>query len=343
MVEQLSQEINVSRPIATLLLQRGITDFNSAKKFFRPSLENLHNPFLMKGMDLAVSRIKQAVSQNEKILFYGDYDVDGTTAVATMISFFGKIYEHVDFYIPDRYKEGYGVSFQGIDFAEEKGFSLIVTLDCGIKSAEKVEYAQQKGIDFIICDHHLPGEIIPPAVAVLDPKQPGCQYPYKELSGCGVGFKLAQAFALENNIPETYVYELIDLVAVSIACDIVPVTGENRVLAYYGLQKINKNPRRSIKALFETANLKKEITVSDLVFILGPRINAAGRIDHARKAVELLISENDSDAEQIAKLINEDNLTRKDLDAEITRQALQLIAENEQWQNARSLVLYQED
>jgi single-stranded-DNA-specific exonuclease len=339
-VNKLSGELNISPLLANLLVQRCITNFDEAKRFFRPSLDDLHDPFLMLGMDAAVTRIEQAIKQGEHIMVFGDYDVDGTTAVALVYTFLSKIYDRVSFYIPDRYKEGYGISKTGIDFAFEKGFKLIIALDCGIKSVNEIEYAKEKGIDFIICDHHLPGERVPNAVAVLDPKRPGCNYPYKELPGCALGFKLAQAFAQKNNIPREELEQYLDLVVVSIAADIVPITGENRVLAYYGLKQINTSPRQGLKTLLELNNIKKELTITDLVFIIGPRINAAGRIDSGRKSVELLISADATIAMESSIDINKHNLDRRDLDTTITTQALEMIATNEVMLKRKSTVVF---
>jgi single-stranded-DNA-specific exonuclease len=288
-IRKLSGEINVNGYLSTVLLQRGFDTFALAKDFFRPSLEQLHDPFLMKDMRKAVDRLKHAIDSNEKILVYGDYDVDGTTAVALVYNYLHRFYPHCEIYIPDRSKEGYGVSQAGIEWAEENRYTLIVALDCGIKASDMVLLADHKGIDFIICDHHLPDEKIPNAVAVLDPKQKDCEYPYTELSGCGLGFKLIQAYAREYRNEEE-VYEFLDLVAVSIASDIVPITGENRILTYFGLKKLNENPLPGLKALKEIAQNKNELDVSGIVFTLGPRINAAGRVAHASAAVELLIS-----------------------------------------------------
>ncbi|HEY6163237.1 MAG TPA: single-stranded-DNA-specific exonuclease RecJ [Bacteroidia bacterium] len=339
-VNKLSGELNISPLLANLLVQRGINNFDEAKKFFRPSLDDLHDPFLMLDMDAAVARIEQAIKNGEHIMVFGDYDVDGTTAVALVYTFLSKIYDKVSFYIPDRYKEGYGISKTGIDFAHEKGFKLIIALDCGIKSVNEIEYAKTKGIDFIICDHHLPGERVPNAVAVLDPKRPGCNYPYKELPGCALGFKLAQAFAQKNNIPRAELEQYLDLVVVSIAADIVPITGENRVLAFYGLKQINTSPRQGLKTLLELNNIKKELTITDLVFIIGPRINAAGRIDSGRKSVELLISADATLAMESSIDINKHNLDRRDLDTTITIQALEMIATNEAMLKRKSTVVF---
>lgn len=335
--------INADRISATLLLQRGITDFNSAKDFFRPDLNLLHNPFLMKDMDKAVGRILTAIEKKEKILVYGDYDVDGTTSVALFYSYLVSIGSQTGYYIPDRYGEGYGISFKGIDFAKENNYTLVVSLDCGIKANEKIEYANEKGIDFIICDHHLPGEHLPKAIAVLDPKRNDCTYPYKELSGCGVGFKLAQALQQKLNRPFAQLTEYLDLVAISIAADIVAITGENRVLCYFGLQEVNKLKRPGIKALYQTNKLKKELTVSDLVFVIAPRINAAGRIDHAMRAAELLLSKNVEEAERLAGGINLTNTNRREIDQGMTAQALEMIDSDLEAINKKTTVIFNEN
>lgn len=323
-IHRLSTELKVDGLIAHLLLQRGITNFKEAKKFFRPELSDLHNPFLMQDMDKAVARIQRAIANGENILVYGDYDVDGTTSVALLSSYLQVTYANVATYIPDRYNEGYGVSYQGIDFAEDNDFSLIIALDCGIKAIDKVAYASEKGIDFIICDHHRPGETIPDAVAVLDPKRKDCNYPYKELCGCGVGFKLIQALAAKEGLGIETLNPYLDLVAVAIAADIVPITGENRVLAYYGLQVINAAPRIGIKAIINQLK-KTTLTITDVVFVIAPRINAAGRIEHAQHAVNLLTATDYQQAEQFAKEIEAFNTDRKGLDREITVEALQQI------------------
>lgn len=341
-VKRIMQDLNQEEKIAAMLVLRGVTNFDEAKKFFRPSLDDLHNPFLMKGMHAAVERLSKAIQQNENILVYGDYDVDGTTAVSLMYSFLTSFYSNVAYYIPDRYAEGYGISFKGIDFASDNNFSLIISLDCGIRSVDKINYANEKNIDFIICDHHLPCDEIPNAVAVLDPQQKDCNYPYKELTGCGVGYKLIQAYCLKNNIPVENTYQYLDLLAISCAADIVPITGENRVLTFYGLQQVNEKPRPGIKALLELSIVKKSITVSDLVFIIGPRINAAGRIQSGMNAVELLTSHDIEKARETALLINKNNLERKELDIQITSEALQIIEENSVLQQRKTTVLYSE-
>ena len=336
-VSSLQESLGVAPIIATLLAQRGINTFEEAKQFFRPQLSDLNDPFLMKDMDLAVNRLHTAISGNEKVLVYGDYDVDGTTAVSLMYLFLKNKCSHVEYYIPDRYEEGYGVSYKGIDYAKINGFTLIVCLDCGIKAVEKVAYAKDQGIDFIICDHHRPGEKLPSAVAVLDPKRMDCNYPFKELCGCGVGFKLAQAYHQYFNLPFEDLIPLLDLVVVSIAADIVPIIDENRVLAFYGLQQLNSNPRIGLKALMTVANRKEIFNISDVVFGLAPRINAAGRIEHGNKAVELLVQEDFSQAKVKAEYIDKHNLTRKELDQNITKEALEKIVPN-----AKTTVVFSE-
>ena len=321
----LQESLGVSELVATLLAQRGIETFEEAKQFFRPQLSDLYNPFLMKDMDKAVERLHRAISSNEKILVYGDYDVDGTTAVSLMYLFLKDKCKYVEYYIPDRYDEGYGVSYKGIDYAKSNDFSLIVCLDCGIKAVEKVAYAKNKDVDFIICDHHRPGDILPLAVAVLDPKRSDCDYPFKELCGCGVGFKLAQAYHQQYNLPFEDLVPLLDLVVVSIAADIVPMIGENRVLSFYGLQQLNASPRIGLKALMDVANRKDTFNISDVVFGLAPRINAAGRIEHGNKAVELLVQQDFSIAKEKADYIDNHNFTRKELDKSITQEALGMI------------------
>lgn len=328
-IDQLSKELHVEPLVAHLLLQRGITDYEMAKAFFRPELSHLHDPFLMKDMDKAVERIETAMVNEENILVYGDYDVDGTTAVALMSSFLLETYPNVATYIPDRYSEGYGISFQGIDFAEDNDISLIIALDCGIKAVDKVQYAKEKGIDFIVCDHHRPGEILPDAVAILDPKQEDCGYPYKELCGCGVGFKLVQALASKQGRTMDDLILYLDLVATAIAADIVPITGENRVLAHYGLMVINEHPRTGIKALMGQTK-KRELTITDVVFIIAPRINAAGRMKHGQHAVTLLTEADFAKAQQFAAEIELFNTERRGLDQEITEEALVQIRENEE-------------
>ena len=321
----LQESLGVSELVASLLAQRGIETFEEAKQFFRPQLSDLYNPFLMKDMDKAVERLHRAISSNEKILVYGDYDVDGTTAVSLMYLFLKEKCQYVEYYIPDRYDEGYGVSYKGIDYAKSNDFSLIVCLDCGIKAVEKVAYAKNKDVDFIICDHHRPGDTLPLAVAVLDPKRSDCDYPFKELCGCGVGFKLAQAYHQQYNLPFEDLVPLLDLVVVSIAADIVPMIDENRVLSFYGLQQLNASPRIGLKALMDVANRKDTFNISDVVFGLAPRINAAGRIEHGNKAVELLVQQDFSIAKEKADYIDSHNFTRKELDKSITQEALAMI------------------
>ena len=340
-VQQLQKELQVDEVIAALLVQRGINTFEQAKTFFRPSLNDLHDPYLMKDMDKAVVRIEKAINNKENILVFGDYDVDGTTAVSLVSSFLKTFYPNVDTYIPDRYDEGYGISFKGIDYAHDNQIALIIALDCGIKSIEHIDYANNKGIDFIICDHHRPGEILPNAVAVLDPKRDDCSYPYDELCGCGVGFKLIQALGKNRNQTIQDLLPYLDLVATAIAADIVPITGENRVLAKFGLEVINSNPRPGIQALIQ--NIKKNtLTITDVVFIVAPRINAAGRIKHGNYAVQLLTEFNLVQATDFALEIEEFNTDRRGLDQKITKEALLQIEENHE-QIGFSTVVYQED
>ncbi|WMN12841.1 single-stranded-DNA-specific exonuclease RecJ [Marivirga salinae] len=339
-VDELSQSININPVLSKILVNRGITSFEEAKSYFRPSIEDCHDPFLMQDMSIAVNRLIKAIDNNEPILVYGDYDVDGSTSVAMMYSFLKNYCKNLFYYIPDRYLEGYGISIKGIDYAKENNCGLIISLDCGIKALDQVNYANSKDIDFIICDHHNPGETLPEAIAVLDPKRKDCSYPFKELSGCGVGFKLIQAFCIQKEIPEHHAFELLDLVAISIAADIVAVTGENRTLAFYGLEKINFNPRPGIKALLQASGLKDKITISNLVFQLGPRINAAGRIDHAHLAVRLLTAIHEDEALIIAENVTTKNNTRKDFDQNITAEALSTIEENENLLSAKSTVLF---
>ncbi|WP_350293293.1 single-stranded-DNA-specific exonuclease RecJ [uncultured Croceitalea sp.] len=336
-IDQLSKELRVDRLVAQLLLQRGISTYEEAKKFFRPQLSDLHDPSLMKDMDIAVSRIEKAIEADENILVYGDYDVDGTTAVALLSSYLLESYPNVATYIPDRYGEGYGVSLQGIDFAEDNGFSLIIALDCGVKAIEQVSYAKEKNIDFIICDHHRPGKNLPDAVAILDPKRADCEYPYDELCGCGVGFKLIQALALKRGQTINDLIPYLDLVATAIGADIVPITGENRVLAYFGMQVINANPRIGFKAIINQIK-KKELNITDVVFIIAPRINAAGRMKHGQHAVNLLRETNIEQAEAFAKEIEQFNTDRRGLDKDITEQALLQIKENKEEDRFTSVV-----
>lgn len=338
-VAELCKAINTSGYSSAILLQRGINDFGSAKRFFRPSLHDLHDPFLMKDMDKAVARLKKALDNDEKILIYGDYDVDGTTAVALVYSYLHSFYSHCEIYIPDRYAEGYGVSVAGIEWAERHGYSLIIALDCGIKASEAVTLAHKKGIDFIICDHHLPDEVIPGAVAVLDPKQDDCQYPCPDLSGCGLGFKFMQAFARRFG-NESDLHEYLDLVAVSIASDIVPIVDENRILCFYGLRKLNENPSPGLKALKEIAGIKSELDVSGVVFTLGPRINAAGRVAHGSAAVGLLIASSVDEANALAEKLNLKNDLRKEFDMSITEEAIAMIEANSTLRTSKSTVLF---
>lgn len=336
-VDRLSKELSIGKTLSKLLVQRGISTFEEAKKFFRPSLEELHDPFLLKDMDLAVARIETAIENEENILIYGDYDVDGTTSVSLVSSYLRTITTNIATYIPDRYEEGYGISYKGIDFAADNDFSLIIALDCGIKAIDKVVYASEKMVDFIICDHHKPGDQIPDAVAVLNPKREDCSYPYDELCGCGVGFKLIQAFASKRGQTIDDLTQYLDLAATAIAADIVPMTGENRVLAYYGLQVINSNPRNGIKAIIHQIN-KKVLTITDVVFIIAPRINAAGRIKHGNAAVELLTESNFDTAVAFAKTINEYNSDRRELDTQITKEALSQIKELQEEKRYTSVV-----
>lgn len=340
----LHQQLNISRSLCSMLVQRGIHSFEQAKDYFRPSLQKLHDPFLMKDMDKAVNRITNAFEKKEKILVFGDYDVDGTTSVAVMYRFLHSIYEPalLDFYIPHRYREGYGVSKMGIDFAAEHGFSLIISLDCGIKSAELVAYAKTLGIDFIICDHHLPDEVLPDAVAILNAKQKDCNYPYKELCGCGVGFKLITALAQHFNIDEEHYLIYLDLVATAIAADIVPMTGENRILAYHGLQQINSNPCPGISALIKLGGIQTKLSITNVVFVIAPRVNAAGRMDDARKAVQLFIEKDPAKALEIAGQLHSDNTDRKEADSSITAEALEIIRQDPALINRKTTVVFRE-
>ncbi|MDB5025586.1 MAG: recJ [Mucilaginibacter sp.] len=343
-VIKLADALTIDTVLSTLLIHRGITNYEDARYFFRPEVRHLHDPFLMADMEKAVERIENAIMAGEKILVYGDYDVDGTTSVSLVYSFFRKLYDPIEYYIPDRYREGYGISTQGIDYAADNGFGLIIALDCGIKSVDKIAYANTKGVDFVICDHHLPGKELPEAIAVLDPKRSDCEYPYKELSGCGIGFKLIQAYAQKNDIPFQEVACYLDLVAISIACDIVHITGENRVLAYFGLQKLNNEPCIGVKILMEiAARATGNYTISDIVFTLGPRINAAGRIDDAKHAVELLIACHDQAAREKGMLINIKNTERKGHDLSITDEALSMIAGDEVMIGRKSTVVFNEN
>ena len=340
-VKLLAEALNVEEFVATLLVQRGIETFEQARQFFRPTLADLHNPYLMKDMDKAVERIELAIENGENILVFGDYDVDGTTAVSLVSSYLKTYYPNVATYIPDRYDEGYGISFKGIDFADDNGFSLIVALDCGIKSIDHVAYANARNIDFIICDHHRPGNSLPEAIAVLDPKRDDCSYPYDELCGCGIGFKLIQALGENRNQTIEDLTSYLDLVATAIAADIVPMTGENRILAYFGLQVINSDPRPGFKALVHQIK-KQTLDITDVVFIIAPRINAAGRIKHGNHAVELLTEFDFEQAQQFASEIEAYNSERKDLDKQITKEALSQIIENNEEKRFTSVV-FQED
>ncbi len=314
-VRALSAELGIDQVLANLLVQRNITTAERAREFFKPDLSKLHDPFLMKDMDKAVERLEKAISNEEKVLIYGDYDVDGTTAVALMYTFIRNFNPNVEYYIPDRYDEGYGISYKGIDWGHENGYTLIIALDCGIKAVEKVAYAKGLGMDMIICDHHLPDEELPPAVAILDPKRRDCSYPFDDLSGCGVGFKLIQAYAMRKSIPFAWVESFLDLVAVSIAADLVSMTGENRILAYYGLERLNQSPRKGLQSIIRLSGLENhKISVDDIVFKIGPRINAAGRMESGRTAVHLLVSRNDEEAQSIGKIIDLHNKERKSVD-----------------------------
>ena len=337
----LQKTLNIHSVFCKILSQRGITTFENAKDFFRPRLEQLHDPWLMKDMDKAVERILSAITNNEKILVFGDYDVDGTTSVACMYQFLKTIHTSVDFYIPHRYREGYGVSKAGIDFAKENDFTLIISLDCGIKSVDLIAYAREIGIDFIVCDHHMPDEELPPAIAILNPKQKDCNYPYKELCGCGVGFKLITAIAEKMNLPQGNVFEFLDLVAVAIAADIVHMTGENRILAFYGLKKANENPNNGIRALCFLSGLKDQLHITNLVFMIAPRVNAAGRMDDASKAVQLFVAKTYEEALGYAEMLQSDNTDRKEADSNTTQEALALIEANEHWIKNKSAVLFQ--
>jgi single-stranded-DNA-specific exonuclease len=337
----LQKALNIHPVLCRILGQRGLDTYDKARDFFRPQLSQLHDPWLMKDMDKAVQRILTAIQHQEKILVFGDYDVDGTTSVSSMYCFLKKIHNHLDYYIPHRYREGYGVSKMGIDYAKENGVSLIISLDCGIKSVELIRYAKGLGIDFVVCDHHLPDIELPPAVAILNPKQKDCNYPFKELCGCGVGFKLMTALTKELNLPADTVYEYLDLVATAIAADIVPMVGENRILAYHGLKKANDNPNNGIKALSHLSGLQKELHINSLVFMIAPRVNAAGRMDDASKAVQLFVADTYAEALHYAEMLHSDNTDRKEADLSITQEALALIEENAAWATNKSTVVYQ--
>lgn len=340
-VSRLQSELKINITLCRILVQRGMQNFEQAKDYFRPQLSHLHSPWEMKDMKKAVDRIQRAFNANEKILVFGDYDVDGTTAVASMYSFIKKMHSNVAFYIPHRYKEGYGISKAGIEFARENNFSLVIALDCGIKSADLINYANSLGIDFIVCDHHLPDEKIPDAVAILNPKQKDCGYPFKELCGCGVGFKLMCALCEQMNMPLENAYEYLDLVATAIAADIVPMNGENRVLAFYGLIKANENPNYGIKALATLGGAKQSLHINNLVYMIAPRVNAAGRMDDASKAVHLFIAANYEEAMHYAEQLHSDNSDRKEADTDITAEALTLISQNQHWLKMKSTVVYQ--
>lgn len=337
----LYESLKIHPVICSLLVQRGIETYEQARDFFRPQLSQLHDPWLMKDMRKAVDRVIAAFTAQEKILVFGDYDVDGTTAVACMYRFLKKLHEPVEFYIPHRYREGYGVSKMGIDFASENGCTLIISLDCGIKSTELIAYAKTLGIDFIVCDHHLPDEVLPPAVAILNPKQKDCPYPFKELCGCGVGFKLITALTQELDLPAEMAFDHLDLVATAIAADIVDIVGENRILAYYGLKKANENPNPGIRALCTLSAVKDTLHINSLVFMIAPRVNAAGRMDDARKAVQLFVAADYEEAMEYAAMLHSDNTDRKEADSTITAEALALISETRAWDGRKSTVVYQ--
>jgi len=340
----LQKQLKIHPVLCRFLVQRGVTTFDQAKRFFRPSLKSLHNPFLMKDMDLAIRRINDAIFYGENILVYGDYDVDGTTAIATVYAFFKKFYNNIEYYVPNRYKEGYGISYDAIKWCTENNYTLIICLDCGIKAIDKIAYAKEQGIDFIICDHHLPGPELPPAVAVLDPKRSDCNYPYIDLSGCGIGFKLVQAYTIFHRRDPQDIYDLLDLSVVSIASDIVPITGENRILAYHGLLKLNENPRPGLKSMIELSGMKGKLSISDIVFVLGPRINAAGRMEDASDAVKLLTAtELNGNADDGAAILQKHNTARKEVDMTITQEAIDLIDNDEIQKAKKSTVLYKKD
>jgi len=343
-VKSLKESLKINETICAMLVQRGITNFEDAKKYFRPDLNNLHDPWLMKDMRKAVDRVELAILKNEKILVFGDYDVDGTTAVASFYQFLCSIYnpEFLDYYIPHRYREGYGVSKAGIDFASANGFTLIVCLDCGIKSVDLINYAKTLGIDFIICDHHLPGNVLPNASAILNPKQTDCEYPYKELCGCGVGFKFMMALSEHFQKEADYYLRYLDLVAVAIAADIVPMTDENRILAYHGLHKINTNPSLGISTIIKLGAIQKKLTISNVVFIIAPRVNAAGRMDDARKAVQLFIEQNETEAVKLGEMLQSDNKERKETDSSITQEALEILQEDISFKDKKSCVIYRD-
>ena len=339
-IDALSKDLDCSYVIANLLLQRGVNTAEEAHAFFNPTLNMLHDPFLMKDMDKAVTRLERAIGNEEKIMIYGDYDVDGTTAVALLYKYLKNKCENPEYYIPDRYTEGYGVSIRAIDYAAENGISLMIVTDCGVKAVEKVRYAKSKGVDVIICDHHTPGDELPDAVAVLDPQRKDCNYPYRWLSGCGVSFKLAQAYSLRHNLPMSDLYKLLDLVCVSIASDIVPITGANRILAYFGMLQLNQNPSLGLKTILKFSGIDKDLTVNDIVFRIGPKINAAGRVESGNKSVELLIADDEKKAAEVAGSINNFNDQRKKLDHDITEEALEYINQSHYDQTQKATVLY---
>ncbi len=340
----LAEEIKVSPVLCRLLIDRGITTAEEAQRFFRPQLHDLHDPFLMAEMDKAVERLNRAMGNRERIMIYGDYDVDGCTAVALVYRFLQKYYSHIEYYIPNRYEEGYGVSKQGVDLAVEHGVKLIIVLDCGIKAVEEIQYAKEHGIDFIICDHHVPDSVVPPAVAILNAKMPNNTYPYLDLSGCGVGFKFMQAFAISNGIPFSKLIPLLDLVAVSIASDIVPIMGENRILAYHGLRQLNNNPSVGLKAIIDVCGLKdKELTMSDIVFRIGPRINASGRMENGTESVEVLIGHDYDKAYNQAELLELYNEERRELDKQMTHDASDYVEAHPEMKTRKSIVIYNED
>lgn len=341
--ENLANELNIDACLAQILVQRGITNFEDARYFFRPTLTQLHDPFLMKDMEQAIARITLALQNGERIMVYGDYDVDGTTAVTLTYSFFSQFTSEIAYYIPDRHKEGYGISTTGIDFAAENGFTLIIALDCGIRSVDKIEHANSLGVDFIICDHHLPGETLPAAVAVLDPKRADCEYPFKELSGCGIGFKLAQAYCQANDLPDELYEQYLDLCMVSIAADIVPIVDENRVMAHFGLTKLNTNPCCGLKALMQISGKTENYSVTDVVFLLAPRINAAGRMGDAKDAVKMLLSDEVVLADEQSTFINGQNTERRSFDQNITAEALAIIEQSDVLMNRKTTVVYQND
>lgn len=341
--EELGAKLNMSPILAHLLIKREITTESAAKRFFRPQLSDLINPFLMKDMDIAVDRLNDAMGRKERILVYGDYDVDGCTAVALVYKFLQQFYSNIDYYIPDRYDEGYGVSKKGIDFAHQTGVKLIIILDCGIKAIQEIEYAKSLGIDFIICDHHVPDDVMPPAVAILNPKRPDDPFPFKHLCGCGVGFKFMQAFAKNNNIPFSRLIPLLDFCAVSIAADIVPVVDENRILAFHGLKLLNTNPSIGLKSIIDICGLNgRELSMSDIVFKIGPRINASGRMENGKLSVDLLVERDYSSALRMARHINEYNEQRKDIDKQMTEEANGIVSRLESMKHNSSIVLYDE-